>query len=108
MQEPLPFLSRGPRRCAVMVMGASGPAGVGEPGIEAIGVSQELGRSCRLHRISRPMGVAEPEHSRSTAVAFLGGGSEPQDAPCGTAKRRQRSAAGGAAGRRSALIVPLK
>src|SRR4030081_2871262 len=91
-----------------MVMGARSPAGVEEPGKEAIGVSQELGRSCRLHELFGLVGWPIPKHSRSTTIAFLGGGSEAQDAPRGIAKRRQRSAARRAAGSRSTLIVPSK
>src|ERR1700694_3665887 len=92
-----------------MVRGACSPAGVEEPGIEAIGVFQELGRSCRCHGKHAAFGRSpNRKHSRSTAVALLGGGSEAQDAPRGIAKRRKRSAARRTAGSRSALIVPLK
>jgi hypothetical protein len=38
--------------------GSCSPTGVEEHGTEAIGVSQELGRSCRLHRVYRRWGVA--------------------------------------------------
>ena len=38
--------------------GSCSPAGVEEHGTEAIGVSRELGRSCRFHRIIRRWGVA--------------------------------------------------
>src|ERR1700688_1641374 len=41
--------------------GSCSPTGVEEHGTEAIGVSQELGRSCRLHRVIRRRGVAEPK-----------------------------------------------
>src|SRR5436853_267002 len=52
------------------------------------------------------VGVAEPEVPLAHRRASFSGGSETQSAPRGTAKRRQRSAAGGAAGSRSALVVP--
>src|SRR5436305_10709927 len=91
-----------------MVRGACSPAGVAEPGIAAIGVSQERGRSCRHHRLIRRSRSRRATDSRSTAIALLGGGSEAQDAPCGIAKRRQPSAARETAGSRSALIVPSK
>ena len=53
-------------------------------------------------------GVAEPEELLVHRRCVLAGGSEAQNASGGTAKRRQRSAAGGTAGSRSALIVPSK
>src|SRR5262249_7608504 len=46
-----------------MARGACGPAGVVEPGKEAIGVSQELGRSCRFHRLHRPGGGGRTERT---------------------------------------------
>ena len=73
-----------------------------------IWVPQELGRSCRLlgripggrYRVtnSRPIGAC----TRSAA------GAKSAEWNRGTAKRRQRSAAGRAAGSHSALIVPVK
>ena len=47
---------------------------------------------------SSAYGGGRAKHSRSTAIAILGGGSEAQDAARGIAKRRQRSAARGAQG----------
>jgi hypothetical protein len=73
-----------------------------------MGAPQELGRSCRLHgsnpgrgyRVTNPRPVV-----RRSAAA---GGTKRAERSRGTAKRRQRSAAGRAAGGRSALIVPSK
>src|SRR5437899_320631 len=53
-------------------------------------------------------GSPQPKNSRPTSVASWGGGREVQGAARGTAKRRQRSAAGRAAGSRSASIGPRK
>ena len=88
--------------------GAHRPAGVEEHGQTGIGVPQELGSSCRLHgsfpgrghRVTNP----RPDARQSAAS----GETNQADCSCGTAKRRQRSAAGWAAGCRSALIVLTK
>ncbi len=71
-----------------------------------IGVPQELGRSCRLLGNSR---LELPGYQlQASAVALVRRGAKRTSANRGTAKRRQRSAAGWAAGSRSALIVPTK
>src|SRR5262249_56273102 len=54
------------------------------------------------------LGFAKPKDLRAHRRCVLAGGSEAQNAPRGTAQRRQRSAAGRTAGSRSALIVPPK
>src|ERR1017187_2665131 len=91
---------RAANRCAVK-NGLSDPARMRE--------EQFLERSCRLHRmLRRRWGSPYLNDPRLTMVASCGGGSEGQGAPRGTAQRRQRSAAGGTAGSRSALIVPSK
>src|SRR6516225_1998330 len=77
-----------------------------EHGKRALGVPQELGRSCRL------LGEI-PAGDTGLTTPGLGGalvrrGAKRTSERGGAAKRRQRSAAGRAAGSRSALIVPLK
>src|SRR6516164_2947661 len=77
-----------------------------EHGKRTFGVLQELGRSCRLLR-------EIPAGATGLPTPGLGGalvrrGAKRTSGRGGTAKRRQRSAAGRAAGSRSALIVPLK
>jgi hypothetical protein len=69
-------------------------------------VPQELGRSCRLLG-KRPGGSYRVNNSRPQR------GTRPlrnelSECHRGTAKRRQRSAAGGTAGSHSVLIVPMK
>src|SRR6516165_4332770 len=77
-----------------------------EHGKRAVGVPQELGRSCRF--------LCEiPVGDTGLTTPGLGGalvrrGAKRTSERGGTAKRRQRSAAGRAAGSRSALIVPSK
>jgi hypothetical protein len=75
-------------------------------GKRTMGVPQELGRSCRLHG-KFPAG--DTGQTTPGLPAARGKRGE-RTMPCnrGTAKRRQRSAAGRAAGRHSVLIVPLK
>src|SRR6516165_12828070 len=77
-----------------------------EHGKRALGVPQELGRSCRLLR-----GI--PAGDTGLPTPGLGGalvrrGAKRTSERGGTAKRRQRSAARRTAGSHSALIVPLK
>ena len=77
-----------------------------EHGERTLGVPQEPGRSCRF--------LCEiPAGDTGLPTPGLGGalvrrGAKRTSERGGTAKRRQRSAAGWAAGGRSALIVPLK
>ena len=77
-----------------------------EHGQTDIGVLQELGRSCRLlsEIPAGDTGLPTPGFNG----ALVRWGAKRTSARGGTAKRRQRSAAGWAAGSRSALIVPLK
>ena len=77
-----------------------------EHGKRTIGVSRELGRSCRLLS-DIPAGVPGDQLQASAAHSSAGERTERVNAG-GTAKRRQRSAAGRAAGCHSALIVPAK
>jgi hypothetical protein len=77
-----------------------------EHGERTIGVPQEPGRSCRL------LGEL-PAGATGLTTPGLGGalvrrGAKRTSGRGGTAKRRQRSAAGWAAGSRSASIVPSK
>jgi hypothetical protein len=72
-----------------------------------MGVPQELGRSCRLHEKNPGRGYRATNPRLATwhpAVA----GAKLAECARGTVKRRQRSAAGRAAGSRSASIVPRK
>jgi hypothetical protein len=71
-----------------------------------LGVPQEPGRSCRfLCEIpAGDTGLTTPGHGG----ALVRRGAKRTSKRGGTAKRRQRSAGGWAAGGRSALIVPLK
>ena len=71
-----------------------------------IGVPQELGSSCRFLGISR----LEPpgDQLQASGGALVRRRSKPNECNRGTAKRRQRSAAGGTAGSHSVLIVPTK
>src|SRR5215469_1079518 len=75
-------------------------------GKRAIGVPQELGRSCRLlsEMPAGDTGLTPP----GPGGALVRRGANRTSGRGGTAKRRQRSAAGWAAGSRSALIVPWK
>jgi hypothetical protein len=77
-----------------------------EHGKRAIGVPQELGRSCRLLRGIPAGDTGLPTPGRGGALVRRGAKST--SGRGGTAQRRQRSAAGRAAGSRSALIVPSK
>ena len=77
-----------------------------EHGERTIGVPQEPGRSCRLLREipAGETGLTTP----GPDGALVRRGAKRTSGRRGTAKRRQRSAAGWAAGSRSALIVPWK
>ena len=77
-----------------------------EHGKRTLGVPQELGRSCRsLCEIpAGDTGITTP----GPGGALVRWGAKRTSERGGTVKRRQRSAAGWAAGSRSALIVPLK
>ena len=77
-----------------------------EHGERTLGVPQEPGRSCRfLGEIpAGDTGLTTP----GLSGALVRRGAKRTSGRGGTAKRRQRSAAGWAAGSRSALIVPLK
>ena len=77
-----------------------------EHGERTLWVPQEPGRSCRLLR-------EIPAGDTGLPTPGLGGalfrrGAKRTSGRGGTAKRRQRSAAGRAAGSRSALIIPMK
>ena len=77
-----------------------------EHGERTLGVPQELGRSCRFLCEIRAgdTGITTP----GLGGALVRRGANRTSERGGTAKRRQRSAAGWAAGSRSALIVTLK
>src|SRR6516164_5213376 len=77
-----------------------------EHGERTLGVPQEPGRSCRLLRElpAGDTGITTP----GLDGALVRRGAKRTSERGGTAKRRQRSAAGWAAGGRSALIVPSK
>src|SRR5262245_6565877 len=77
-----------------------------EHGERTLGVRQEPGRSCRfLCEIpAGDTGLTTPGHGG----ALVRHGAKRTSERGGTAKRRQPSAAGWAAGSHSALIVPLK
>ena len=77
-----------------------------EHGERTLGVPQEPGRSCRfLCEIpAGDTGLTTPDLDG----ALVRRGAKRTSGRRGTAKRRKRSAAGWAAGSRSALIVPLK
>src|SRR5262249_50874937 len=61
-----------------LVRGGS-PAGVEEQGKEAMGVSQELGRSCRLHGIIRPFrGRRTQSTPGSPSLRCATGGAKPK------------------------------
>src|SRR5262249_13776800 len=77
-----------------------------EQGKRAIGVPQELGRPCRLLG-DIPAGVTWSP-TPGPGGALVRRGAKRTSGRRGTAKRRQRSAAGRAAGSRSALVVPPK
>src|SRR6516162_2061672 len=77
-----------------------------EHGERTLGVPQEPGRSCRL-LCAIPVGdtgLTTPGHGGT----LVRRGAKRTSGRGGTAQRRQRSAAGRAAGSRSALIVPPK
>src|SRR6516164_11829404 len=77
-----------------------------EHGERTLGVPQELARSCRFlsELPAGDTGITTP----GLGGALVRRGANRTSKRGGTAKRRQRSAAGWAAGSRSALIVPLK
>ena len=77
-----------------------------EQGKRTIGVSREPGRSCRL--LSANPGRRPGSPTPGPGGALVRRGANRTSARRGTAKRRQRSAAGRAAGSRSASIVPPK
>src|SRR5262249_53156729 len=77
-----------------------------EQGEQTIGVPQEPGRSCRL--LSEPPAGDTGTPTPGPGGALVRRGANRTSGRGGTAKRRQRSAAGRAAGSRSALIVPRK
>ena len=89
--------------------GVIGPAGVAEQGIGTMGVPRNVGDPVVSARnpggMGHPGDQCVPVHRRLSLAAC---GSQSQASLRGTAKRRQRSAAGRAAGSRSALIVLLK
>src|SRR2546423_1567444 len=70
-----------------------------------MGVPQELGRSCRL--LNEIPAGATGSPTPGLGGALVRRGAKRTSERGGTAKRRQRSAAGRTAGNRSALIVPL-
>src|SRR3954467_5063376 len=72
-----------------------------EHGKRAIGAPQELGRSCRLLREIPAGATGSPAPSLGGALVCRGANRTSERG--GTAKRRQRSAAGRATGSRSAL-----
>ena len=76
-----------------------------EHGERTLGVPQEPGRSCRClcERPAGDTGLTTP----GRGGALVRRGAKRTSERGGTAKRRQRSAAGRAAGSRSALIVPM-
>src|SRR6516162_8428476 len=77
-----------------------------EHGERTLGVPQELGRSCRFlsELPAGDTGITTP----GLGSALVCWGAKRTSERGGTAKRRQRSAAGRTAGSHSALIVPLK
>src|SRR6516164_3459195 len=77
-----------------------------EHGERTLGVPQELARSCRFlsELPAGDTGITTP----GLDGALVRRGAKRTSERGGTAKRRQRSAAGWAAGSRSALIVPMK
>src|SRR5215472_4872837 len=77
-----------------------------EHGERTLGVPQELARSCRFlsELPAGDTGITTP----GLGGALVRRGAKRTSERGGTAKRRQRSAAGWAAGSRSALIVPTK
>ena len=77
-----------------------------EHGERTLGVPQEPGRSCRFlsELPAGDTGITTP----GFGGALVRRGANRTSERRGTAKRRQRSAAGRAAGSRSALIVPQK
>ena len=77
-----------------------------EHGKRTIGVPQELGRSCRFLSGVPAGDTGSPTPGPGGALVRRGANTTSERR--GTAKRRQRSAAGRAAGSRSALIVPPK
>jgi len=92
------------RHCTGLVHAV--PPASTEQGKRTIGVSREPGRSCRL--LSANPGRRPGSPTPGPGGALVRRGANRTSARCGTAKRRQRSAAGRAAGSRSALIVPMK
>src|SRR4051794_37336333 len=108
MQEPLTLPPRGPRRgittgqMLMVLPGSKGPAKVqsGFPrnlGDPAVSVDPHLGT-----------GWPNPNRPGPPAACVHGLRERTCERIDGTAKRRKRSAAGRAAGSRSALIVPVK
>src|SRR6516225_9938058 len=77
-----------------------------EHGERTLGVPQELARSCRF--LSELPAGATGITTPGFGGALVRRGAKRTSERGGTAKRRQRSAAGRTAGSRSALIVPLK
>src|SRR6516164_9139324 len=77
-----------------------------EHGERTIGVPQELARSCRL--LSELPAGETGSTTPGPDGALVRRGANRTSGRGGTAQRRQRSAAGWAAGSRSALIVPRK
>jgi hypothetical protein len=77
-----------------------------EHGKRTIGVPREPGRSCRLLRDIPAGATGLP--TPGPGGALVRRGAKRTSERRGTAKRRQRSAAGRAAGSRSALILPWK
>jgi len=77
---------------------------------QAIGVSQELGRSCLLHGYERLLrgGRAVSETPRACGLGISSHKGANRRCDRGTAQRRKPRAAGWEAGSRSILIVPQK
>jgi len=77
-----------------------------EHGERTLGVPQEPGRSCRFlcELPAGDTGITTP----GLGSTLVRRGAKRTSGRGGTAKRRQRSAAGWTAGSRSALIVPMK
>src|SRR6185436_5168372 len=103
------FAIRGPRampRHRNGLVSAVLPASVWNMCKRTIGVLQELGRSCRF--LSEVPAGDTGSPTPGFGGALVRRGAKRTSGRGGTAKRRQRSAAGWAAGSHSALIVPTK
>jgi len=92
------------RHCTGLVLAVL-PAST-EHGKRTLGVLQELGSSCRSLSDIPAGDTGSP--TPGPGGALVPWGAKRTSERGGTAKRRQRSAAGRAAGSRSALVVPTK